>query len=156
METLSKNNHYFDIKNCNEFFKIYLIQRIKYRLIIKRNLFKFRRKKSSKKIKFISNQFNNNHINLHDISTNSIEQILNHQWIQIFKQRKSKYNLLNKIEIPLMNNAIDHHYDQQQSKSPLRHSPNGKHKRLLTKDIMSGINFKDLFFFLCTQKVSTL
>jgi hypothetical protein len=130
METLSKNNHYFDIKNCNEFFKIYLIKRKKYRLIIKRRLFKFRRKINQ------SNQFNNNHINLQDIPRISIQQILNRQWIQTFKQEKS-----NKIEIPLMNNAIDDHYPIKQSKSPLRHSPNGKNKRLLTKDIMSGIFF---------------
>jgi hypothetical protein len=64
------------------------------------------------------------------------------------------------IGIPLANNAINNHdlIDEQQhfsnkelktinkqSKSPhgvaentLRHSPNGKNKRLLTKDIMSG------------------
>ncbi|CAF3531455.1 unnamed protein product [Rotaria sp. Silwood1] len=79
------------------------------------------------------------------------------------KNSSSNYDLFPKhfshSEIPLMNNAIDDHYlinqrketidekvhlSNKQSRSPndvnrnsLRHSPNGKNKRLFTKDIMS-------------------
>jgi len=65
------------------------MQQKKYRLIIKRRLFKFRRKKSLNQ----SKNFNNNHITIQQTPPkNSIEQILNHQWIQIFDQRKSHEN----------------------------------------------------------------
>ncbi len=93
---LSKNNHSYhinkQIKNCNEFFKIYLIQRTKYRLIITRRLFKFRRKKSSHHIKVFNqlNHLNNNHLTIQETSKTSIQQILNRQWIQTFKQTKSE------------------------------------------------------------------
>jgi len=59
-------------------------------------------------------------------------------------RNKNQSLFIEKLEIPLMNNAIDDRYlinDQEQSKSPGRYSPNGKNKRLLTKDIMSGKAF---------------
>ena len=131
----SRNNHYYESNN----------NRLR---LSTRRLFKFRRKKSFNPIK---QNFNNN--NYHNIIQDNppkinIEQILNHQWIQTLDKNYYYSHPGNKqTEIPLMNNAIDDRYvfnepkQDKQSKSPentLRHSPNAKNKRLLTKDIMSG------------------
>ena len=65
--------------NCNEFFKRYLIRQNRYRLIVTRRSFKFRRKKSFHRVK----NFNNNHTD--DIPKRSIEEILNQQWMKTRK-----------------------------------------------------------------------
>jgi hypothetical protein len=79
----ARNNHSL-IRNSNEVFKRYLIERNQYRLIITRRLFKFRRKRSK--------NFNTNNTRTinEDPPRRSIEQILYHQWIEKKSQRTIK------------------------------------------------------------------
>jgi hypothetical protein len=79
----ARNNHSL-IRNSNEVFKRYLIERNQYRLIITRRLFKFRRKRSK--------NFNTNNTQTinEDPPRRSIEQILYHQWIEKKSQRTIK------------------------------------------------------------------
>ena len=61
-----------------------------------RHLFKFRRKKSLNPIKFFnqSDNFNNNHLTIPETPKITIEQVLNRQWMQTFKFRKSEGRIL--------------------------------------------------------------
>ncbi|CAF0795129.1 unnamed protein product, partial [Adineta ricciae] len=128
----SKNNHYRSRK--------ILIQQRKHRFSTR--IFKYRRKEFSNSI----HHFNNN-TNQDIVNEKTIEQILQHHWTQTFERRKSiRIKTLfisnDKSKISLTNNAITDN-DSITNKTELikenslRHSPNNKNKRLLTKDIMS-------------------
>ena len=129
----STNNHYRSRK--------ILIQQRKHHLSTR--IFKYRRKELSNSVHQVNNN-NNQQID----AEKTIEQILQHHWTRTIECRKlikikTSFFSNSKSKISLTNNAITDN-DSITNKTELikenslRHSPNNKNRRLLTKDIMSG------------------
>ena len=112
IDHFARNNH------SNGIFRRYLIEQKKDRVISIRRVFKFPRKKSSIKSVRLPIDLNNNHPS----SQISIEQIFQQQWQQLFERRH-----FNRLQIPMMNNALD-------EPRSFRHSSNRKNKRILMSE----------------------
>jgi len=67
--------------------KIYLLKQNQYRFIVTSQLCKFRRKKSSSQEQDFTK---NNQVDANDQPKPTVEQILNHQWLQIFERTPTR------------------------------------------------------------------